>query len=202
LPFPNRGDGIVNQSTEEETRNIQRAKWRESWHRRMEDPVKRRAYNDRMRAVSRDPARAEKLREHARKKYDRQKDDPVFKERWRARQAARRALHYEHVRAIERASQKRRKRRAEAALIAMVRLAIPSTYPRDVRDDIAGEMCLALAERKLRRDAIAERVTDFIAGYWKTHPRAGVVSLDAPAYPGGPTLIERLADSSVEMSGA
>jgi hypothetical protein len=166
----------------------------------MADPAKRQACNDRIRAARRDPTRIAEIQERERRKYERQKNDAAFMERSRARQAMRRASHYEHVRAIERASQKRRKRREEAALLSLVHSAIPSTYPHDVRDDITGAMCVALAERKLRREHIAIRVREFIAAYWLEHPRIGVVSLDAPAYSGGPALIERVADPSIEMA--
>jgi hypothetical protein len=133
-------------------------------------------------------------------KHPERRATAAFKEGQRISKAKRRLLKYARVRALELAGAKRRKRRAEAELIALVHLAIPSSYPRDVRDDIAGEMYLALAERKLRRRDVADRVKEFISAYWKMHPRAGVVSLDAAAYPGGPTLIERLADPSIEMA--
>jgi hypothetical protein len=166
----------------------------------MADPLKRAQYNVRRRGDYQRSKNDPEIREKRRRKAAADMADPAFRERNRLRQAKRRRLHLERVRAIERASHKRRKRRAEAELIALVRAAIPSAYPRDVRDDIAGEMCLALAERKLRRRDVANRVKEFISAYWKMHPRAGVLSLDAPAYPGGPTLIERVADPTIEMA--
>jgi hypothetical protein len=88
----------------------------------------------------------------------------------------------------------RRKRLLMSETMKRIYAAIPATYPKDVRDEIAGEMLLAIAARKLRRARIDTEAAKFIRAYWRANDHFKMISLDAQLYAGGPTLGDRLVD--------
>jgi hypothetical protein len=90
----------------------------------------------------------------------------------------------------------RRKRLMVSETMKRIYAAIPATYPKDVRDEIAGEMLLAVVEHRLRSTHIEARAPEFTRAYWRAHSPYETISLDAQLYAGGPTLGDRLVDPS------
>jgi hypothetical protein len=194
-----------------------KAKERERWRRRYSDPEKRARIKERANECRRirwatDPAFRGKQVERARRAYQtdpktrarvlrlndayRRRNWERIKARRRAQQSARKAAdpaYAAHIRERKRQQRRRQRRQQQREFLAAVREAVPASYPRDVRDDIASEMILAVAERRLRRDRIREAVPSFVRSYWQRNPRMGIVSLDAPVYAGGPRLVDTIA---------
>jgi hypothetical protein len=77
-------------------------------------------------------------------------------------------------------------------VMARVIRALPPALSRDMRDDVAGEIVLAVLEGRLRLDEIERRAIEFVrASFKQDHNRWGMVSLDMPAHPDNPTpLVE------------
>jgi len=198
-----------------------KARDRERWHKRVANPETRALllarrterrrlrwstdadYRDKLRASRRaarrasyhgDPdARAGVLL--ANDRYRRNNWEKV-KARRNAQRAERRRNDPEYaarLRGQKRRDMRRARRAEQAALFDAVSAAIPKSYPQYVRDDIAGEIFLALAERRLRRSQIVSRVKEFTTAYWRDNSPFATVSLDAPAYQGGPALVDLIA---------
>jgi hypothetical protein len=66
-----------------------------------------------------------------------------------------------------------------------INTAVPRHLARDHRDDVIGEMVLAVYEGRLEEADIERRVGEFVnAGYRRDHDRFGPVSLDTPLFEG------------------
>lgn len=75
-------------------------------------------------------------------------------------------------------------------LLVAIRNAVPRWLTRDMRDDVVGEMLLAVIEGRVSRDAIGAAVRQFVNhSYRLDHNRWGALSLDEPI-PG--TTIRRI----------
>lgn len=72
---------------------------------------------------------------------------------------------------------------------------MPRHLPRDHRDDVIGEMALAVYEGRLLEADIPRRVREFVnAGYRREHDRFGPLSLDMPIFEDGTTTLgDRIA---------
>lgn len=72
--------------------------------------------------------------------------------------------------------------------------AVPSTLPRDMRDDVIGEMVLAVLEGRLLPADVERRAAEFVrASFRADHNKWGDVSLDwSPFSDGAVPLIERV----------
>jgi hypothetical protein len=71
-------------------------------------------------------------------------------------------------------------------LIESINAAVPRTLPQDMRDDIIGEMTLAVIEGRLKIQDVARRMTEFVRASFKTdHNKWGALSLDQPMFEDG-----------------
>jgi hypothetical protein len=194
-----------------------KAKERERWRRRYADPEERARIKARVGECRRirwatDPEFRKKQRERKKRLYAtnpvsrartlyvndqyRRRNLNRIREHRRALRRVRMAsdpLYRAHILEQRRRYRRKRQRLQEREFLATVREAIPSGLPRDVRDDIASDMILAVAERRLQRDKIRKAVASFVRSYWQRNPRMGFVSLDAPIYAGGPRLVDTIA---------
>ncbi|WP_210212368.1 hypothetical protein, partial [Mesorhizobium sp. M4B.F.Ca.ET.049.02.1.2] len=66
------------------------------------------------------------------------------------------------------------------ALMKAVYAAIPAALPKFIRDEVAGEMMLAVLEGKLQMDGIRRSVAEHLRRYNKVYDRFKFLSLDAP----------------------
>lgn len=133
----------------------------------------------------------ERNKQYQRKNWER------IKEYRRARHKARYAddPHYGIRLAANRKRSKRNRLRASADdLLAAIRTAIPISYPRHVRDDIAGDMFLAVVAHKLRRKNIPSAAAGFVRAYWKANDPFLTVSIDAPIGDSGFTIGDTLTE--------
>lgn len=80
-----------------------------------------------------------------------------------------------------------RKRKSKTAIVLnpdvvyrQIMAAIPRVWPRHVRDDIAGEMCLAVLEGKILVTDIDKEVRKFMTVYNRVYETYRTTSLDAP----------------------
>jgi hypothetical protein len=69
------------------------------------------------------------------------------------------------------------------SLLDRINAAVPRHLPRDHRDDVIGEMALAVYEGRVEEAEIERRVREFVnAGYRRDHDKFGPLSLDAPIF--------------------
>lgn len=198
-----------------------KAKERDRWRRRYSDPRKRAAI--RLREKKRPPLNTKdrlNRNQQRRQAYQgnaavratklllndayRRRNWETIKAKIRARYAARIAIdpaYADRLRSNRRRSYRSGQRARERGLMEAMRAAVPATYPRHVRDDIIGEMCLAVAERRLKPEGIVAATPDFARAYWRTHSPFETISLDASLFSGGPTLGERLSHGIAEAEG-
>jgi hypothetical protein len=81
-----------------------------------------------------------------------------------------------------------------ADIFALIRSAVPTTLPAQVRDDVIGAMALEVVEGKLRPADIRRRVSEYITAQYRQFSKFGPVSLDARLYEdGNATLLDRLS---------
>jgi hypothetical protein len=71
-------------------------------------------------------------------------------------------------------------------LIDRINAVVPRTLPRDMRDDIIGEMTLAVIEGRLKIEDVESRAAEFVRASFKAdHNRWGALSLDKPIFEDG-----------------
>lgn len=69
------------------------------------------------------------------------------------------------------------------SLLDRINSVVPRYLPRDHRDDVIGEMVLAVYEGRLEKADIERRVGEFVnLGYRRDHDKYGPVSLDVPIF--------------------
>lgn len=153
-----------------ERRRQERARYRLR-HREEYNAAKRR-YRARLLAADPEGVRA-KYRAQRDKSYARNRDRSCARERllYARRRDARALSHFDAI-----------------------RRAIPASYPAHVRDDIAGSMYVALAERKLKPADIALAAPNFIRAYWSDNSPYDTVSLDVRIGDGTTTYLDQLAE--------
>ncbi|MGJ5022352.1 hypothetical protein [Bradyrhizobium oligotrophicum] len=80
--------------------------------------------------------------------------------------------------------------------LAHVRALLPRGLPRDQRDDIVGEIALAVLEGRISETDLAKQLRKFVsASYQADHNKYGPLSLDLPAFrEGDTTLIEMISE--------
>jgi hypothetical protein len=79
-------------------------------------------------------------------------------------------------------------------IFLMIRSAVPTTLPAQVRDDVIGAMALAVVEGKLRAADIRRRVREYITAQFRQFSKFGPASLGAPLSPDGTiTLLDKLS---------
>ncbi|MGJ5136863.1 hypothetical protein ACQR1V_02655 [Bradyrhizobium oligotrophicum] len=80
------------------------------------------------------------------------------------------------------------------SLLDRINRAVPRHLARDHRDDVIGEIALAIYEGRLNEIEIERRVGEFVnASYRRDHDRFGPLSLDVPLHESGPaTLIDTI----------
>jgi hypothetical protein len=81
-----------------------------------------------------------------------------------------------------------------ADIFALIRSAVPTTLPAQIRDDVIGAMALEIVEGKLRPSDIRRRVCEYISAQFRQFSKYGRVSLDARLFEdGNATLLDRLS---------
>jgi hypothetical protein len=165
-------------ATSPEFREGQRTRQRDAYHSDPKQRLRMLSANDRYRRNNWEKIKARRRQQRA----ERRQSDPEYRERIRLQKRTQSRRHSRQVRRVR-----------EMALMELVRASIPPSYPPHVRDDIAGEMHLAIIEHRLRPSDVVARVGEFSRAYWRAHSRYETVSLDAEVYPGGPALIDTLA---------
>ncbi len=196
-----------------------KAKERDRWRRRYSDPRKREAIRERARKARRPLSTGGRLKKNQQRREAYQSNaavrartlllnDGYRRRNWERIKAQRRARHAarilidpayaERLRSNRRRSKRIIQRQRERGLMQTMKAAVPATFPRHVRDDIVGEMCLALAEGRLKAESIVAAAPEFVRAYWRTHSPYETISLDAALFSGGPTLGERLLHGIAE----
>jgi len=187
-----------------------RARARARWHARVADPVTRAAILARSRAARarRSGLTDEELAQRTALGQERLKiaEGLTGAERTRRLNLAAvqryKARHRDKIREDRRRARRAARRNRQQALLNAVYAQISPSYPRNVRDDVAGEMLLALAGRKLRPADIASAAPKFIRAYWRANNQFTTLSLDAPATNDGRTFADFLvADAAEPFSG-
>lgn len=84
---------------------------------------------------------------------------------------------------------------ANLDLLDRINAVVPRGLPRDQRDDIIGEMVEAVLSGRVKLNALAQSVGQFVrASYRMDHNKFGPLSLDMPAYQEGETrLVETIS---------
>ena len=72
--------------------------------------------------------------------------------------------------------------------------AVPGSLPGHVRDEVVGEMCLAISDRRLKQANIGREAPKFIRAYWKANSPYETVSLDTPIGDGATTYLDLLSE--------
>jgi hypothetical protein len=81
-----------------------------------------------------------------------------------------------------------------ADIFALIRSAVPTTLPAQIRDDVIGAMALEIVEGKLRPSDIRRRLCEYISAQFRQFSKYGRVSLDARLFEdGNATLLDRLS---------
>jgi hypothetical protein len=81
-----------------------------------------------------------------------------------------------------------------ADIFMLIRSAVPTILPSQIRDDVIGAMALAVVEGRLRTADIRKRVREFIAAQYRQFSKYGPISLDARLFEdGNTTLMDRLS---------
>lgn len=83
-----------------------------------------------------------------------------------------------------------------AALLTAAMEHIPKSLPREVRDEVAGDMMLAIFEGKITARDIDKSAPAFVKKYWRAFGYAGSLSLDVRVGDGGTTYLDLLADET------
>ena len=79
-------------------------------------------------------------------------------------------------------------------IFLLIRSAVPTTLPAQIRDDVIGAMALAVVEGKLRPADIRQRVREYVTAQFRQFSKYGPVSLDARlSEDGNLTLLDRLS---------
>jgi hypothetical protein len=79
-------------------------------------------------------------------------------------------------------------------IFLLIRSAVPTSLPAQVRDDVIGAMALAVVEGKLRAADIRRRVQEYITAQFRQFSKFGPTSLDAPLSADGTiTLLDKLS---------
>jgi hypothetical protein len=79
-------------------------------------------------------------------------------------------------------------------IFLLIRSAVPTTLPAQIRDDVIGAMALAVAEGKLRPTDIPQRVREYVTAQFRQFSKYGPASLDARlSGDGNATLLDRLS---------
>jgi hypothetical protein len=76
----------------------------------------------------------------------------------------------------------------------LIRAAVPTYLPAQIRDDVIGAMALEVVEGKLRPTDIRRRVSDYVAAQYRQFSKFKRASLDARLFDdGNATLLDRLS---------
>jgi hypothetical protein len=76
------------------------------------------------------------------------------------------------------------------SLLDRINAVVPRHLTRDHRDDVVGEMALAIYDGELEEADIERRVREFVnAGYRREHDKFGLLSLDVPIFEDGTTTL-------------
>jgi hypothetical protein len=79
-------------------------------------------------------------------------------------------------------------------IFQMIRSAVPTTLPAQIRDDVIGAMALEVVEGKLRPTDIRRRVREYVTQQFRQFSKWGPASLDARlSEDGNTTLLDRLS---------
>jgi hypothetical protein len=79
-------------------------------------------------------------------------------------------------------------------IFLLIRSAVPTTLPAQIRDDVIGAMALEVVEGKLRPTDIRRRVREYVTAQFRQFSKYGPASLDARlSEDGNATLLDRLA---------
>jgi hypothetical protein len=79
-------------------------------------------------------------------------------------------------------------------IFLLIRSAVPTTLPAQIRDDVIGVMALEVVEGKLRPTDIQRRVREYVALQFRQFSKYGPASLDARlSEDGNATLLDRLS---------
>jgi hypothetical protein len=79
-------------------------------------------------------------------------------------------------------------------IFLLIRSAVPTTLPAQIRDDVIGAMALAVVEGKLRPTDIRRRVGEYVTAQFRQFSKWGPASLDARlSEDGNATLLDRLS---------
>jgi hypothetical protein len=76
-----------------------------------------------------------------------------------------------------------------ADIFMLIRSAVPTTLPAQIRDDVIGAMTLEVVEGKLKTADIRRRVREFITAQYRQFSRFGPRSLDARVFEDGMTTL-------------
>jgi hypothetical protein len=81
-----------------------------------------------------------------------------------------------------------------ADIFMLIRSAVPTTLPAQIRDDVIGTMALEVVEGKLRPADLRRRVREYVSAQFGQFSKYGRVSLDARLFEdGNATLLDRLS---------
>ena len=81
-----------------------------------------------------------------------------------------------------------------ADIFMLIRSAVPTTLPRQIRDDVIGAMALEVVEGKLKTGDIRRRVREYVSTQFGQFSKYRRVSLDARLFEdGNATLLDRLS---------
>jgi hypothetical protein len=79
-------------------------------------------------------------------------------------------------------------------IFMLIRAAVPTSLPAQIRDDVIGAMALEVVEGKLRPSDIRRRVSEYVTAQYRQFSKFGPVSLDARlSEDGNTTLLDRLS---------
>jgi hypothetical protein len=79
-------------------------------------------------------------------------------------------------------------------IFLLIRSAVPTTLPAQIRDDVIGAMALAVVEGKLRPTDIRRRIREYVTAQFRQFSKYGPASLDARlSDDGNATLLDRLS---------
>lgn len=157
----------------------------------------------------------EKLKDAPEKLAEYRERDREYGARYRARtRETRNARHAEwkrrnaeHCRDYDRQYRARLNAEREArtdsdAVYRRALAALPPGLPRHVRDDVIATLMLAVLERKVRLDRIADAVKDALRAHNRMFDHFKTVSLDAPIFGDEGTLHHVLADRRHDLAEA
>jgi hypothetical protein len=76
----------------------------------------------------------------------------------------------------------------------LIRSAVPTTLPAQIRDDVIGAMALEIVEGRLRPADIRRRVREYVTAQYRQFSKFGPMSLDARlSEDSNATLLDRLS---------